>query len=160
MRNILIATMSVFFAIVLALLPMPEWAAWMRPAWVLMVLIYWTMTIPFEVNVGFAWVAGIILDLLTGTMLGEHALALTLVTYISYRFHLRLNMYPLVQQAVTVMVFALIYQLIIFSLQGIIGQPPRSHMYWLSAVTTMFFWPWFYMLMRDYSCRFHVTVAD
>lgn len=160
MRNLVAVVLSLCVAIVLALLPMPDWSAWLRPSWVLMVMIFWTMTIPFEVNVGVAWLAGMILDLLTGCMLGEHALALTIVVYFSYRFHLRLNMYPLIQQAFTVFIFTLIYQLIIYCLQSVINQPPASHLYWMSSVTSMLFWPWLFIMMRDYCSRFRVAIAE
>ena len=52
---------SFMVAIILTLLPMPDWTVWLRPAWVLMVLIYWTMVLPYRVNVGTAWCVGIVL---------------------------------------------------------------------------------------------------
>src|SRR5471030_300849 len=85
-------------AFVLTLLPMPDWTVWLRPAWVLLVLIYWTMEVPYRVNIGIAWFIGILLDVLNGTLLGEHALALTVVCYIVARMHSRLLMFPLLQQ--------------------------------------------------------------
>lgn len=144
-------------AIVLTLLPLPEWAMWVRPAWVLMVLIYWAMVIPYRVGVGMAWIMGIVLDLLTGTLLGEHALAMTVVIYLVSRLHLQLRMYPLLQQGMTTFVFVLIYQFILYCIQGFIGDLPGSYLYWVSAVTSMLFWPWLYLLLRD--CRRWFRIA-
>jgi len=99
MRNLVFVMMTLATAMCLALLPMPVWAAWARPAWVLLVLIYWTLVMPYQCNVGLAWCVGLSLDILTGTMLGLHAFAMTLVIYLVYRLHRRIHMYPMLQQA-------------------------------------------------------------
>lgn len=143
--------MTLFVALILALLPMPEWTIWFRPAWVLLVLIYWTMTVPYRVNIGTAWVMGIIVDLLTGTLLGEHAFAYSLIIYFVSRMHIRLRMAPTLQQALSIFFFVAFYQLILYCIQGVIGNPPNSPLYWLQALTSVALWPWLFVLMRD--CR-------
>jgi len=148
---------SMLIAIILALLPMPDWTIWLRPAWVLMILIYWSMTVPYRVGVGIAWIMGIIVDLLNGTLLGEHALAFTVVIYFVSRMYMRFRMYPLLQQGISVLFFTLIYQFILYCVQGFIGELPRSHLYWLSSVTSMLLWPWLFILMRDYRRWFKVA---
>lgn len=142
---------TIFIALILAMLPMPDWTVWLRPAWVLMVLIYWAMMTPNYVSVGTAWVTGLIVDLLNGTLLGEHALAYTLVVYFVTRMHIRLRMYPMMQQGFSIFTFCLMYLFILYCIQGFIGQLPESHLYWLSAVTSMLLWPWLFVVMRD--CR-------
>lgn len=140
-------------AIILTLLPMPGWAIWFRPAWILMVIIYWTMMLPYRVNVGTAWFMGILMDVLTGTLIGEHALALTIVTYLVLRMHTQLRMYPLLQQSLWVFVYVVVYQFILFCTQGFIGELPRTWLYWSSSFTSMLLWPWMYSIIRDYHRR-------
>lgn len=151
MHSWLLIFTTLIIALVLALLPMPDWTIWLRPAWVLLVLIYWAMSVPSRVGVGVAFVMGIVVDLMTGTLLGEHALAFTAIIYFVNRLHIRLRMYPLIQQGLCVLIFALFYQFIIYCIQGFIGNLPPSHLYWLSAVTSMLLWPWLFVLMRDFS---------
>lgn len=140
---------TIIFAFLLTLLPMPGWAVWLRPAWVLMVLIYWTMANPEQVNVGVAWIVGILLDVLQGTLLGEHALALTVVIYLVARMVSRLRMYPLIQQGFSVFLLVLVYQFILFCIQGFLGSLPQSWLYWSSSLTSMLLWPWVFSIMRD-----------
>ena len=144
-------------ALILALLPMPDWTIWLRPAWVLMVLIYWAMTTPYRVSVGAAWFTGLIVDLLNGTLLGEHALAYMIVIYFVSRMHLRLRIYPIMQQGFCVLLFILLYQFIIYCIQGFLGALPSSQLYWLSSVTSMLLWPWFFVVMRDFRRWFKVA---
>lgn len=148
---------TLFLAIILALLPMPDWTVWMRPAWVLLVLIYWAMLTPHRVGMGVAWIVGIIMDLMTGTLLGEHALAYTIIIYFVSRMYIRLRLSPILQQSMMVLFFVLAYQFILFCVQGFIGELPSSHLYWLSSLTSMLLWPWLFVLMGDYRRRFKVA---
>lgn len=157
MNNFFAVFTTLLIAFILALLPMPDWTVWLRPAWVLMVLIYWAMMTPYQVGVGVAWFTGLIVDLLNGTLLGEHALAFTIVIYFVSRMHIRLRMYPMLQQGLSIFTFVLMYQFILYCIQGFNGQLPGSHLYWLSAVTSMLLWPWLFVVMRD--CRRWFKVA-
>lgn len=144
---------SIIVALMLTLLPMPASIIWLKPSWVLMVLIYWTMVVPHRVNTGTAFLVGLIMDLLMGTLLGEHALAMTVVIYFVSRLYMRIQMYPLAQQGFSVFLFVLLYQFILFCTEGFIGQLPPSHLYWMSAVTSTLLWPWFFIIMRNFRRR-------
>jgi len=157
MHSLMTILITLIIAIFLALLPMPDWTIWLRPAWVLMILIYWAMMAPSQVSVGVAWLIGLVIDLLNGTLLGEHALAFTIVVYFVTKMHIRLRMYPLLQQGISILIFVLLYQFILYCIQGFIGELPGSHLYWLSSVTSMLLWPWLFVLMRDLRRRFKVA---
>lgn len=157
MHNWFAILITLLIAFTLALLPMPDWTIWLRPAWVLLVLIYWTMTMPYRIGVVFAFFMGLMMDLLNGSLLGEHALAFTLVIYFVARMHIRLCIYPPLQQGLSIGIFVLFYQFIIYCIQGFGGELPSSHLYWLSSLTSMLFWPWLFILMRD--CRRWFKIA-
>lgn len=160
MRSYLSILLTFFAALFLALLPMPEWAVWGRPAWVLLVLIFWTLAVPTRVNVGMAWVMGLLIDILNGSMLGEHALAMTMVIYLVYQSRMRVNMYPLLQQGLSVFIFVIFYQFILYCIEGFMGAAPLSRWYWLSSLTSMLLWPWFYVLMHDYRKWVRIELTD
>lgn len=149
--------LSLIAALFLAALPMPDWTVWMRPAWVLLILIYWTMVNPYQMNVGWAWFTGLFVDLLNGTLLGEHALAFTIIIYLVSRIYIRLRMFPLLQQSISIFLFMLLYQFIIFCIQGFIGELPNSQLYWLSSVTSMLIWPWLFMVLSNMRRRFKLA---
>lgn len=157
MQNTTVIFTTVIIAFLLTLLPMPEWTIWLRPAWVLMVLIYWSMTVPYRVNIGVAWVVGIFLDVLQGTLLGEHALAFIMVIYIVVKMQTRFALFPILQQSLTVFILSLLYQFIIFCIQGFLGELPKNWLYWATSLTTMLLWPWVYLLMNDCRRRFRVS---
>lgn len=157
LQNWFIIPVSLIIAFILTLLPMPGWTVWLRPEWILLVVIFWTMFFPERFNVGMAWIVGIFLDALAGTLLGEHAIALTIVAYLVVRMHSRLRMYPLLQQGFNVLMLALLYQFILFCIQGFLGELPNSWLYWSSSFISMLLWPWIVSLMRDYQGRFEAV---
>jgi len=156
-QNWFVVAGTLFIALILTLLPMPDWTVWLRPAWVLIVLIYWGIVAPHQVGIGVAWLMGIFLDVLNGTLLGEHALALTVVVFIVMRLHSQLRMFLVVQQGLWVFLFVLLYQFILYCIQGFLGQLPNSWLYWSSALTSMLLWPWVSTIMRDCRRRFRVA---
>jgi rod shape-determining protein MreD len=157
MHNWLVILATLFLAICLSLMPIPSWFAWMRPNFILMTLLFWTITLPDRINVSIAWLMGIISDLLTGTLLGEHALGFIITIYFADKMHTQLRMHPLLQQALSIGLFTLIYQLIIYCIQGMLGDLPQSDLYWLPTISSMLIWPWFAMLLKDCKRRFNVA---
>lgn len=143
-----------FLAFILTLIPMPDWTVWLRPAWVLLILIYWSMELPYRINVGWAWTIGIILDLLNGSLLGEHALAMTITIYIVVHMQSRLRMFSILQQSLCIFLLVLFNQFILYCVQGFIGDLPRGWLYWSTSVTSMLLWPSIYSIIRDYRRRF------
>lgn len=145
---------SLVAAIILMILPMPGWTIWLRPSWILLILIYWTVENPYSVNIGIAWLMGIVLDILNGTLLGEHALALTIVIYVIARMQPRMRMFSMLQQGLFVFLLILVYQFIIYCIQGFMGDAPHGWLYWTPSFTSMLLWPWVYSIMRDSRRRF------
>ncbi|MEM6406429.1 MAG: rod shape-determining protein MreD, partial [Pseudomonadota bacterium] len=86
-------------ALILSIIPLPEWARPYRPEWVSLVLIYWCIALPHRIGVSTGFSLGILLDTLTGTLFGQHALSLSLLAYLSHTFHAQLRVMPLGQQA-------------------------------------------------------------
>ena len=98
-HSIWVIFLSFFIAYLLAIVPFPEWAMNYRPEWVPMVLIYWTMALPYRVGIGSAWAVGLVLDVLEGATLGVNALALVVVAYVALSLHQRMRMFSALQQS-------------------------------------------------------------
>ncbi|HLT92879.1 MAG TPA: rod shape-determining protein MreD [Woeseiaceae bacterium] len=128
-------------ALLLAIVPLPEWASPFRPDWVLLTLIYWSIAVPRRYSVGTAWVLGIVLDIAYGTLLGQHALALAFVIYLTVKFHLQLRVFPLSQMTATVLVLLGLYRFILFWINGVAGIYPELVIYWGPVAAGTIAWP-------------------
>lgn len=140
-------------ALALELLPLPTWAEPARPAWVVTVLLWWCLFAPQRANVGSAFVLGVLLDVLKGSVLGQHALALTLAAFLAARFHLQLRVFPMWQQTTMVGVLTLLVGALLWWTDGMAGQPSSLLMRVPGAITTALLWPWLAEMMRGVARR-------
>lgn len=134
-------SICIILALVLAIVPMPDRAEPFRPDWVAMTLIYWSMVLPRSYGVGTAWLAGIALDVAQGTLLGQHALALSLIAYMTVKFHLQLRVFPWSQMTAVVLALLALYQFILFWINGVAGTYAPAVTYWGPVVTGTLLWP-------------------
>lgn len=148
---------SILTALVLTALPTPGWAAVWQPAWVALVLIYWCMAAPGRVGVGIGWVLGLVLDIHMGTLLGQHALGLSVMAYLAYYLHQRVRVHPLWQQGLTVFGLVMVYNTITLWINGIQGRPVEFHAYLASPLVSMIIWPWVFIILRDLARRYNVS---
>lgn len=141
----------------LTILPLPAWAETYRPEWTALVLVYWCMALPQRVGVGVGWASGLIVDVLKGALLGQHALAMAVTAYLTLNLHQRIRVFPLWQQAFTVLMLLALYQLLVLWFEGIAGEPGKGWEYWMPSISGMALWPWVFIVLRDIRRRFKVS---
>lgn len=156
MRNLqqfFLVVSSFALALILMIVPLPYDWQWYRPECVTLVLIFWVFALPQSVGVITAWCVGLIMDMLGGVLLGQHALALSIVAYFAYVLRNRLRIFPFWQQIIMVFGLVGLGELILLAVQWLIGQPPSTPLYWASTVSSVLCWPLIYRLLRTYERR-------
>ncbi|WP_299180888.1 rod shape-determining protein MreD [uncultured Neptuniibacter sp.] len=143
---IILATFLV--GLMLSQIPMPHLFEWARPEWVAMILIYWVMALPHRVGMGVAFFLGLLLDVIKGSVLGLNALSLTIIAFLTLVLHQRLRMFPLVQQALMVMVLVGINQLLFHWMQAFTGYTGESLIFLLPCLMSGLLWPWLFVILR------------
>lgn len=152
---VILATFVV--ALMLTIVPLPDWVTIWRPAWVALVVIYWSMALPQRVSIGTAWVMGILLDVLQGSLLGQHAIGLALIAYVTAKVHLQIRQHPLYQQSLFVGMLVTVYLCLVVWVNGIIGRVPHSWAFMTPVITSMLLWPWLFVILRDLRRRARVS---
>ena len=104
---------------------------------------------PDRVGLWFAFLAGILLDVLLGTLFGQHTLALVIVVFMNIKSYQRVRVLALPQQAIYVFVLLLISQAVVTWIEGIMGRPPPLAAFFGSPVIGMLMWPWVFVMLRD-----------
>jgi rod shape-determining protein MreD len=149
--------LSFLAALILMMMPLPGGLVLFRPEFVVMVLIYWCIELPERVGVVVGWCAGLMLDVVKGALLGQHAFALAIVAWATLKLHQRIRVYPKWQQALSIFLLIVLSQMIVLWVEGIIGQSPNTWMYWIPSVTSTVLWPWIYMLLRNLHRAYKVS---
>jgi rod shape-determining protein MreD len=132
---------SVALGLVLAVVPLPDWLDPLRPDLALLAVIYWILASPRIAGLGYAWLAGLFLDVLRGMTLGQHALGFLLVAFLAHRIQLRMRMFPIPHQAGTVLILLAIYHFVIFWTDGLTGHGYTGWNRWLPVVSGALLWP-------------------
>jgi len=132
---------SAIIGLLLAIAPLPHWLEVVRPDFLLLFVVYWSLTAPRVAGLTFAWLCGFGIDLLHGVVLGQHALMFLLVGAITHRWQLQLRIFPVWQQAAWVWLMLLIYQFGVFWIDGIISQPVTTWQRWLPVFSGAILWP-------------------
>lgn len=133
--------LTFLIACVLAVVPLPDWLQWGRPEWVALTLIYWTIALPQRVGVATALVAGLGLDVLKGSVLGQNAFALVVVALLALVLYQRLRVYSLWQQSAVVFILVGINLLICQWVQKLSGLSLLPSLFLLPALTSALLWP-------------------
>ena len=139
--------MVLIMAILLTLLPMPDVFEPLRPYWVGLVLVYWALEIREMVSLGMAFLIGILLDTLTGSLMGMHALSLVVMIYLVQRFRARLRFFPPWQQALSILALLVNDRIIRLWISSLLGEPVPTWHYWLSPMVGMALWPWMFLFL-------------
>lgn len=148
-RGIWAIVASFVVAFMLTALPLPEWAVVWRPAWVALVLAYWCLALPQRIGVLTAWVVGLLLDVMHGSLLGQHALGLAAVAYIVVISHQQIRVYPLIRQALVIGSVIFLYSLSMLLIYNFFGSMRYGFDFLLAAFTSALLWPWIFIVLRD-----------
>ena len=141
--------LTVLVAFILASVPLPDSVRDWRPAWVALVIVYWCLALPERIGVLTAWVIGILLDVMQGTLLGQHGLGLAFVAYVAILYHQRIRVFPLIQQSLVVGSLIFIYLAWMLLVYNVLGSHHYAMSYLLGASTSALLWPWIFVVLRD-----------
>lgn len=143
----LLPALTVLVAILLTIVPLPDALTPWRPYWVAMVMIYWHLESHRLRYLGNAFAIGIVLDLATGTLLGQHALSLLIINFLVGRFRSRLRFFPPWQQALAIGALLFNDRIVQLWILGLLERGWPDWSWWLPPVTGMLLWPWLFLLL-------------
>lgn len=150
-------TATIIVGLILTIFPFPDWADNYRPPWTTLILIYWAMALPHKFGITAAWITGLSIDIITGGLLGQHALSLSIVAFLVLQLHLRLRLFPMWQQSVAILVLLMVERVFNLWITSIAYGPQFELEYFLPPVVGMLLWPWFYVILRDIRRRFKIN---
>jgi rod shape-determining protein MreD len=133
--------MSALAALAFAIIPLPQVLDALRPDFLVLVVLYWSIESPRAGGLGLAFFAGLALDVINGVVLGQHALALTLMAAWATHLRLRLRVFSLLSQSLTIFMLLTLYQFVLFWIDGATGNPVVNFARWLAPIVSAVFWP-------------------
>jgi rod shape-determining protein MreD len=132
--------LSLLLAFMVYLLPWAGFGLLVRPDFVLLVLLYWLLRTPHLCNVGTAWSLGLLVDLASGSLFGQYALAYAITAFFALTYQRRLVLFNEWQQAGYVLLLLLLTQLSLLILKLFGGADLPGWGYFLPSLSGVLLW--------------------
>jgi rod shape-determining protein MreD len=133
-----------FFSLIGAYLiaVMPWSGGWLlvRPDFVLLVLLFWTIHEPSSIGQGIAFALGLLMDVSDSMLLGQHAFAYVVAVYGAQVLRVRILTFRLPEQTLHLLGITLASSLVMMLLNLLLGADFPGIAYFVSPVVTAFLW--------------------
>ena len=138
--------LTLVLAFLLNLLPTSYWPFF--PEWVMLVVLFWSVRAPLTVGTGTAFILGLLMDVVDGSLMGQHALAYVLISYTGRILSGRILWLPLKHQMMHVVPILFVGTLLEVLVRWFAGDEFPGYLYLIQPLVTGLLWmPATYVLM-------------
>jgi rod shape-determining protein MreD len=127
-------------AVLLEQLPWAGWALAVRPDFVLVGVLFWTLHQPARIGFGVAFLLGLLADFQDGAVFGQHAIAYVIGVYLVLFLRLRLLQFDPLRQAAQLFPILLAVQLTVLLVGWLAVNPPAGLLLLLPVLSSSVLW--------------------
>lgn len=118
------------------------------PDWVALVLTFWCIREPQKVGMGAAFLLGLMMDVVDGSLIGQHALAYVILAYLANSLSRRILWFAPYKQALQVLPLLLTAQAVMLLLRLLLGARFPGAGYFSGSLVAALLWlPLTYLLL-------------
>tara|TARA_B100000686_G_scaffold274035_1_gene291907 strand:+ start:1370 stop:1894 length:525 start_codon:yes stop_codon:yes gene_type:complete len=141
-------TLSLIIGLLLNLLPIQGYLLILRPDFVALILLFWGIYQPKRVGISIAFIMGILMDVANSNMLGQHALAYSVLIFIALTLRQRMHTFGLLKQVPQIGLLLILTQFIILFTELLKRSDFPGWHYFLASLTGMLLWPLISLLIE------------
>lgn len=134
------------FSLILEIIHFPAWLSEFRPNFTILVVIFFAVADPNRINVGIAWICGIVLDLLTGAPFGLNAMSFVTLVWVVVTQFRHFVFFERWQQILIIGLITTINNIITFWLEHVFGDNTQVSSFVYQAIANMVCWPVIYWI--------------
>jgi rod shape-determining protein MreD len=128
-------------ALLANLLPLTGWWLAARPDFVALILLFWCIDQPRRIGFFAAWLLGLMMDVADASLLGQHALAYSILAYAGILLHRRVQRFSLTPQVLHVIPLLLLNDVIVLVVRLVAGGDFPGYQYFAGSVVGGLLWP-------------------
>lgn len=133
--------LALMMGLMLTIIPLPETVNAIRPAWIFLLVLYVQCCLPAYFRIGLVFLLGLCLDVICSTIMGEHAFALLLISWLISGRMRRFNFYSTIHQMSMIVLLCFFYQSVIYLIDAFLGYTNNILNVFGVALTSTLFWP-------------------
>lgn len=141
--------LSVFFALVLKVVQLPQWLFYFWPDWIALIVVYWALMVPERIGPLVGFIIGTMLEVLFVRKFGVLGLGLATLAFIVNGTHQQLRALSIWQQMILVGLFVAVFKLLTGWLYGMVADFTITSEYWYSILGGMLVWPFVFILLQE-----------
>lgn len=138
--NLTTVLLTLIVALTFQLYPWSGQGVILRPDFLLVITLYWVVRAPHLCNVGVAWFAGLLVDLSTGSLLGQHALAFAFTAFLALLYQRRLVLFNRWQLSVYVLALLVFERALVLILKLFADNENPGLSYFWPVLTSILLW--------------------
>ena len=139
---------SIFFGLILNIIEIFLFNQFAKPPIVLMILIYWTLAYPNVVSLGYAFIVGIIMDIVQFMPLGHSALSFSLTIFLTIQFHPQIRLHSYINKMISILFLLVPYFIISTWLINFYGMSLNLNNIVFSLIASIILWPIIFVCLR------------
>lgn len=131
---------TLLVGLVFQLYPWSSSGVIIRPDFLMVIALYWLLQAPYHCNVGWVWFAGLLVDLSTGSLLGQHAFTFAVTAFLGLLYQRRLVLFNRWQLYLYVVALFGVQRLLILLLKLFAGSEMPDWTYSLPVISDLLLW--------------------
>jgi len=135
-------------ALLANLLPWSGAALWLKPDFVALVVLYWSIEQPRKFGFIAPWLLGLFMDVADGTLFGQHALSYSMLAYAGIVLHRRVLGFTGTAQVAHVVILLLMNDLIVLTVRALAGADFPGFQYFIGSFVAGALWPPLSVLLK------------
>jgi rod shape-determining protein MreD len=139
--------LTLFVGLLVNLLPWSGWLLILKPDFVALVLLYWCIYQPRKTGFVAAFTIGLLMDIVNGTLFGQHALAYSVLAFAGIILHRRMQMLALKDLMLHVIALLLLNDFLVLTIRMLSGASFPGIAYFGGSLISGLAWPWLYRLL-------------
>ena len=134
--------------VILNLIPLPDLLAATKPPILLLILIYWSLAFPKHISLTYAFVSGVIIDILLITPIGYNALCFTVTIYLILIYYPQMRLQSSWNKMVSLLIILIPYFLMSTAVNNILGISFNLMHVTFSILISIIIWPGLFNVLR------------
>jgi rod shape-determining protein MreD len=119
-----------------------------RPDFVALILLFWCIEQPRRIGFVAAWFLGLLMDVADASLLGQHALAYSILAYAGIALHRRVQRFSVTPQVLHVIPLLLLNDAIVLVVRLLAGGDFPGYLYFAGSVVGGVLWPALAILLK------------